>query len=119
MTNLIHFGVMTPISAIWRHKGCFVCEIEGYALSHPDSAELYTVCLVAPREANKGIGPEIAHPMHASPGSDERRIADLLWKEAEAVDTTERLREAWAEYQYEQRNAYRELQAQERRLGLD
>ena len=112
----LDWGVKVPISGILRFKGCFVAEIEAYALSCPDSADLYAVCLVAPREANKGIGPEIQPPLLARPGSLERVISDILWPEAESAATTDALAEAFADYD-EARKEDAICSAHELRLG--
>lgn len=101
-------GVAVWISAILKDEhGCDVADVEGFALSHPDSAELMAVCLAGPRDPSTGkhiIGPEYSAPWPNTGYSRNpltKILSELLWAEARKTETRHRLQDAWEEAQAE------------------
>ena len=106
------YGVSVWIQAVLKHEGCDVSDIEGFALSHPGSADLMTVALCGPRDPITGkhvIGPEISAPW---PSIGAKRhdpltkiLSELLWEEARKTETRRALQDAWEEAEAERANA--------------
>jgi len=105
------YGVKVWLQAILKHDGCDVADIEGFALSHPDSADLMSVCLVGPTDPltkTHVVGPELSAPwplISASRSPLATILGDLLWAEARKTETRIRLQDAWEEAQADARAA--------------
>lgn len=87
----LDYGVKVNICAIVTIGGCHACEIEGYALSYPDDADLMAVTLIAP---SFKPGCELKS---VDADKDTCSLSRALWREAKKPATAELLREAWNE----------------------
>ena len=107
----IYSAVKVPIVARLVHKGCFICEVEGYAFSHPDGPELDTVFLMEFHDGKLMKGPELPKPEGGVPALGSvwdretglgKALAMALWRAAQSKTTTEELQLKWDESVKEQ-----------------
>lgn len=110
MTIPPDYGARVPLVAALTLHGTHVADIEGWALSWPDSHMLMGVALEGPYDSingKAGVGHVFETPPLQLQSEAERVVGRLLWAEAQKAEKRTELADAYAEMRRDRRECSR------------